>query len=330
MDRSQSPEELDANVVEESPLDENSVEESFTLSSILEATKGLLKKEGLTSDTQSRIDSTIEEISDPETKAKLTKLYIRILGLESEIQSEKHNAVLEITQEADIPPSLLEKAFALHNMTGDIEALREANTEMHREGEKRLEDFIKGLQQPYNLLSLTPDLSEGQLRTRVAILDELYSAFKDSSLPDRDKIESVLSEMFGLVQIPNEVQDYLDVVARKDVSDKKEGAENINRIFLGGELRPRVIKITKERHDIDFTSILKLMRDMHSAALHFNHGEQPDGDIQTDFVFNDMTIYKDSEGNYKRMVRQEFAEGQTIKELSPASTATKIVSSSIW
>ncbi|MDD5290519.1 MAG: hypothetical protein PHZ04_00170 [Patescibacteria group bacterium] len=272
------------------------------------------KQEGLSAETKEAMQRNIEEIENPETREKLLGLFTRIIGYDQEIEAEKHGEMMEISEETDIPPHLLEKALAA-SQSGTVEGLRAELLEKHREGEGKLENFIAKSKQPYNLLYIDKNISPEEIKERIAVLDELYKEFKGASLADRTRMEEVMVEMFGIPTIAEDVQNYLDEVAGQEATVKSEGAENKNSIFLGKELRPQVIKITKERHDVDFASVLKLMREMHAISLRLDHEQPEGGNVKTGIVFNDMTIYKDKEGNYKRMVRQDYAKGQTVKEL---------------
>jgi len=187
--------------------------------------------------------------------------------------------------------------------------------ERHQQGEKKLDDFINEAKQPFNLLSIDKNISKKQLEQRLALLDLFYEEYTNANLEQRDEMEATMIEMFGIPTITEEIQKYLDEIAEYEDTTHSEGAENKNLIYLGSGLRPQVIKLSKERHDVDFSSVLKLMRNMHAISLRLDHEADTDDNVSIDISFKDMTIFKDQEGNYKRMVRQKYAPGTSIKEL---------------
>jgi hypothetical protein len=134
--------------------------------------------------------------------------------------------------------------------------------------------------------------------------------------------------MFGVPQITPEASGYLAHLDVLDSTLKSEGAENENLLFAKHENKSlmfeeeggaaQVLKISKARHNIDFTSMLKLMKNMHILMLWFNKDlDTPSGQkVQVKFVADDMLIYKDEDTNYKRMIRQPYAKGTPVKGLS--------------
>jgi len=292
----------------ESGEERESIQE--VISSISERTEA-----GLSIEVKETMEKNIEEITDPETREKLLGLFTRIIGYDHEVEEQAHEAINEISEEADIPPHLLE--IACHASKSGGKDLENEVLERHRAGEEQLERFISQAKQPYNLLYIDKNISKDQIEERIAVLDKLYEEFKGASLADRTRMEEVMVSMFGIPTITEDVQNYLDEVSEHKATLNPEGAENKNSIFLGKELRPQVIKITKERHDVDFVSVLKLMREMHAISLRLDHEQPKDDNVKTGIEFNNMTIYKDKDGNYKRMVCQDYAQGQTIKELPP-------------
>ncbi|MBU0722009.1 hypothetical protein KKA93_00940 [Patescibacteria group bacterium] len=270
--------------------------------------------------TESSVDSEIlkkmqkrfEGISDPEAQEKLAKVFSQILGCGHAIEEEKHEAIQKIVQESNIPAHLLQKAMDATGIENQ-EKLSEHLFEKHGEKEKELENFIKKAKQPFNFLYIDQSIPKEEIQKRMDVLEILYKEFDNASMSDKNKMEELMIKMFGVPTIPNDVEKYLNELQEDEAVVQSEGAENKNSIFLGSELRPQIIKTTKGRHDVDFTSVLKLMRNMHVLLLRMNH--EPIDNIDIDFAFKDMTIYKDGEENYKRMVRQDYAPGQTIKEL---------------
>jgi hypothetical protein len=193
------------------------------------------------------------------------------------------------------------------------QALEEANLE------KKLDGFLDSAKKPYNLLYIDPNISKPALEERMVLLGILYRAFKSASLKDRSRLEPVISKMFGIPQMPDDISDYLEALHSHPDTKLSAGAENVNMIFNNSAGLKQVIKQTKNRHETDFSSVLKLMYDMHAIALRFNHEpvseNKDDNNVEINLSFKDMVVFKDRDGKYRRMVRQNFAGGRSIKDL---------------
>lgn len=266
--------------------------------------------------TDKKIRDLIGGIDDETAREVLVKIFSQIYGVEAEIAATKNEAISGLVDATEISAEIIRDVFSQ-------EGAKEKDDELshQREGRRKLNEFVLEVKQPYNLFYVDKNLSRSQLEQRCALLDELYGTFKGLNFTDKDAMEKVLVQMFDVPVITEEAQNYLDqleALSHKDTTGDhrfSQGAENKNFIYQGKELESQVIKITKGRHDTDFTSIIKLMRDMHYLALHFNEQESDDKNVQIDATFDDMIIYRDESGNYKRLVRQKFAKGVTIKDL---------------
>ncbi len=263
-----------------------------------------------------KIRESIGGVNDENAREVLSRLYSQIYGVEAEIRAVKNEAVLDLADEIDVPAHALKDGFFQDKtVSRDEQILRQ------REGRRKLDEFVLEAKQSYNLFYVDTNLSSSQLEERCALLDSLYATFKGLNFVDKNAMEKVLVQMFDVPVITEEAQNYLDeleALSREDLNGDyqfSQGAENKNFIYQGKELQSQVIKITKGRHDVDFTSIIKLMRDMHYLALHFNKQEPKDKNVQVDATFDDMIVYRDQSGHYKRLVRQKFAEGVAIKDL---------------
>ena len=139
-------------------------------------------------------------------------------------------------------------------------------------------------------------------------------------------MEELINRMFGTQVIPKNVQDYLDHVGSLDSTVKSAGAENTNMIFVKHENvsmthdnrgKAEVLKVSKGRHDIDFTSILKLMRNMHILMLKLNEDvKSPNKQtVKIRLVADNMAIYMDQDRHYKRIIKQPFAQGRPAQEV---------------
>ncbi len=185
--------------------------------------------------------------------------------------------------------------------------------------EKKLDVFLNSAKKPYNLLYIDPCISKPVLEERMVLLGILYRAFKSASLGDRSSLEPVIIKMLGIPQMPDEVGNYLEVLHSHPDTKLSAGAENVNMIFNDSSGLKQVIKQTKNRHETDFSSVLKLMYDMHAIALRFNHEpvseNVSDNNVEINLSFKDMVVFQDRDGKYRRMVRQNFAGGISIKEL---------------
>ncbi|MBW3011263.1 hypothetical protein KY326_03525, partial [Candidatus Woesearchaeota archaeon] len=245
------------------------------------------------------------DVTNPILASRLGIIYQDILELEQDIRSTSWQD--ETLRET--PPSGLE----------EIVGVAEKN--------RVLEGFVGRQKRPNNLFYVDFSLSKEQMEQRAKLLDKLYRVYQKASSTERTQIEAVINNLFNIEVIPDEVQEYFDYIENHEATQFSEGAENKNFIFLDADMNGRVFKISKERHDIDFTSLLKLMRDMHTVAKSLNdeleiearitskRTEKQTVKIQT--IFDDMIIYKDKDGNYKRLIRQEFAPGVSIKEMDP-------------
>ena len=222
------------------------------------------------------------------------------------------------------PPTDLIQDVMDEEMTYSEKDLREALEKRYKEYDngQRLDNYVKDQKSPNNLFYLDYTLSPNEMRQRIAILDRLYQLHKGSSVREKAIIEELVKNKFGIEQIPPPVQHQIASISNHRGTTHSEGAENKNSIYVDQNLEAKVIKETKGRHDFDFTSLLKLMRNMHQIALDLNKGiiietedkEQAIVRIQT--VFDDQVVHLDHEGNYKRMIRQKFAPGFTIKQIN--------------
>jgi hypothetical protein len=184
-------------------------------------------------------------------------------------------------------------------------------------GDRGLDVFMEGANKPYNLFYLDRNLSKEVLEERIAILDDIYNAYSRAEPDERAYLEELINRMFGIPKVSYPVESYLEHLDVVDSTSKSEGAENRNFLFKDGKDVPRVLKISKGRHDIDFTSMLKLMRNMHTLMLSLNKDlETPKGQkLEVRLVADDMLVYKDSDTNYKRIIRQPYAQGTPVKQI---------------
>ncbi len=223
------------------------------------------------------------------------------------------------SKDEGIPAMIIDSAlkkFSIHS-EGELREMVQSRAQSNRQGEHDLEAFAQGIKRPYNLLYIDSNLSRKQLESRLKMLSDLYFEYTSLDMRERNQMEQVLCEMFGMPAMTVDVQSYLDTLESDDLTAKSQGAENTNLIFMDSNMEPKVIKRSKGRHSIDFTSILKLMYNMHAMALHFNEEPSTAENVKINASYRDMMIYKNKEGKYERMVRQEFAEGILIKELDP-------------
>ncbi len=261
------------------------------------------------------VDDIIEGIKNPEIKDRLANLHADLIGVEQEINDTTHDAVAEIAKEHDLPPYLLEKLRDARTAEEIENGLEEWVKKEHAEGMGMLREFLAKNNKPQNLFHLNQDMSEEMLLERYALLDGLYGIFQDTPMSDRGRVEEAINRMFDIQTIPSELEEYLQRVADDEATVHSEGAENRNIIYVGDNFSPEVVKQSKGRHDMDYTSILKLMREMHAFSLHFNHAHQSEN-IKIHAAFEDMSVYLDRDGNYKRMVKQEYAPGQSMNTIS--------------
>lgn len=271
----------------------------------------------LPSNIDQKIPDIIDGIEDSEARQKLTDLYTHIIGLEACALEESNSALTDLSSATGVPREFLMSALSVdkNEMSLDDTEIQKA-----REGSAKLEKFLKDCHQPYNLFYLDKNLSAKDLLERAQLLDSLYVSFKEMSFKDRDLAEAVLNQMFDIKTIDNDAQNYLDQRemlsrATNDNHRFSEGAENKNLIHPGQDYETEVVKISKGRHDQDFISVIKLMRDMHYLTLHFDKGNKENSDINVNVDFDDMTIYRDAQGNYKRLIRQDFAAGRSLKDM---------------
>lgn len=236
----------------------------------------------------------------------LMSLYERIHSLE---KSGKNPHAKKAKGREESPQDLAER------ISSDEDILKKAR------GEKALQAFLKAVDRPYNLFYIDRNLSKEELEERIAILDQLYAMYKDAPIDERYLMEELINRIFGTLQITDEAQAYMDHLDQLDSTKKSAGAENRNLIFQRHENRslmfedrraePRVLKISKARHDIDFTSMLKLARNMHVMMLRCNNDV---GNLRIRMLSDNITICKDKDTNYKRLVSQPYAKGIPAQE----------------
>lgn len=260
--------------------------------------------------------------ASPEAYQQLTGLYQRIIALDQQA-GEGEARIMRESKLGKVPFSVLRKtygAFVLEHEDMSAKERKESfwNGVAEREGEngwEQLSEFVEAARKPYNLFSLDKEHSVLEVEERYAILNQLYEMFNAAPLSERDALEQSITEMFGIPQMPPELETYLARLDDGDSVIRAAGAENKNSIFFDkGQPDVRVLKLTKGRHDVDFTSLIKLMRDMHGVASELNV-DLPDAGVRIQTAFNDMTVFRDGEGHYKRLVRQDFAPGTSMNEL---------------
>lgn len=268
-------------------------------------------------------DQQIKEMpldEDAEARKVLEREMCRYIAGGQEIAAEAHECLQAIAKENNIPLYLLEPPYG--EIYGELDGeervpdLTKDLVEKHAAGEKELETFVDDLKNnPDNLLYIDHSLTREQIQSRMEKLAIFYNEYQAANPQKRNEIEKQLVEQFGIKMIPQAAQNYLDTLSQHQATRHSQGAENKNMLFLSSELRPQVIKITKDRHDVDFTSVLKLMYNMHALALRFNHEASGADNVSINVLFDDMVVYRDQQNNYKRMVRQRYAPGQPIKKI---------------
>jgi hypothetical protein len=261
------------------------------------------------------LDSDIDIVRNERVREALGKEIFKYVAYNQEILVEAYKGLRDVAKENNIPVSLLLPSVKGFLTDDKILGLKEELVKRHAEGEERLEDFVNKQKNPYNFLYVDRLLSKEQLEERMSELTFLQEEYISADRTKRNELEGLIIEMFGIKKIPKDLEKYLNEVAKNEATLHSQGVENKNLLFLGSEMRPQVIKTSLNRHDVDFTSVLKLMYNMHALALRFNYESSGADNVEIDLAFDDMIIYMDQEGNYKRMVRQKYAPGQTVKEL---------------
>ncbi len=168
-----------------------------------------------------------------------------------------------------------------------------------------------------NLLHLDRSLTTQQLEERIRILDRLCFVYQHQHGNGRNAefIKNALTAQFNIPTIPKEVEAELSQLESR--CHKKGGAENKNIFYRKNGKYPAVLKITKERHDDDFYSVLKLMRNMHVMALRLNR-DVPGEAFRAEVAFEDMAVYRDEHDKFKRIIRQPYASGTPVQQLPDA------------
>lgn len=150
-------------------------------------------------------------------------------------------------------------------------------------------------------------------------LEELLAQFEQATLEERTELEQNTPELAAIVTITPEATAYLQRVRGDAGTDVQAGAENENYIYTDEAGERRVIKMSKERHDYDAISVLKLMRNMCALELferqYPSFGTMQTGRMKIDMLYDDMMVFKDEQGHYKRMIRQRFVEGASVGQM---------------
>ncbi len=182
--------------------------------------------------------------------------------------------------------------------------------------EKELKDFVEDAKKRDGVFHLDKSLSIEQLETKLGELEGLIEEFEKGDTQKRTELEGRVLD--SVPEIPPQAQDFLDSL---HLMPTKEGAENKSYFLSDKESgEERVVKLSKSRHDADFGSVLKLMRNMFALELFQKKQEAgefmslQDGNMKLEVLFDSITIYRDKAGNYKRLIEQPFAEGKPIKE----------------
>jgi DNA-binding TFAR19-related protein (PDSD5 family) len=245
-------------------------------------------------------------IMNSDVRERLKKILEKINNRRELDPQVAQRAVKELVSVGDVPPRLAEMVVIRRDS-----GISSEDIDRYRIGEVALERFMDASSKPYNLFHFDRNLPADELAARQEDLEELYALYQEAPLVDRTKIEELTIDACSVPEIPSDVQTYLDQI-RKDLPEDKKpgGAENVNLILTDSLARQKVLKMSKDRHEADFSSVLWLMRNMYAFSKRFNGN-------QAELLFNDMKIYRDYEGKYKRLVRQDFAAGSAIKDLNP-------------
>ncbi len=178
--------------------------------------------------------------------------------------------------------------------------------------------FIAAAKNESNIFWLDKNLPTEKLKQRIQRLEKLLEKLEKASSEERLALEKT-SELGRIPQITLAAEDYIDELSLAESTEKTEGAENKNLIFVDSAGDKKVLKISKGRHDQDVVSIVKLMRNM--CALELFERRQKDfmslqeGEINISVLFDNIIIYRDAEGNYKRVIDQPFAKGKPVGKL---------------
>jgi hypothetical protein len=192
----------------------------------------------------------------------------------------------------------------------------QSSVEQGEQSKQEFRSFVQGAKSEENLFYLDKELTLEELRERFQQFNQLLERFEKASFGEREEIEK--SDLFS--QIPTitaDAQSYLTELRSDPNTEITAGAENENYIYTEGEQK-KVIKVSKERHDYDVASVIKLMRNMY--ALQLFEKECPafmslqEGNIDIKVMFENIVVYKDAEGKYKRIIEQPFADGEPIKK----------------
>ena len=187
-----------------------------------------------------------------------------------------------------------------------------------KESELNFSNFIKEVKTSDSVFWLDKELSIEEIEERKCRLEELLAKMEKAS-PAQRKILEQESELSRIPSITEEARVYLNALEKDPETEQTEGAENKNLIFVNSAGEKRVLKVSKGRHDQDPISIVKLMRNMCALELFERQQKEfmslQEGEININVLFDNIVIYRDAEGNYKRMIDQPFAKGESVGRL---------------
>lgn len=209
----------------------------------------------------------------------------------------------------DVGPSMFEKKTKpLPNA--------EVSKERESSSDRTLDNFFSDINTPSNAFYIDKKMETNDLEQKMMELESLLSQLEEASFAERDVIERESSLLAQIPSITEDVRGFLEQRKNDPNTIMKEGAENESYISFNGEEKS-VVKVSKERHDYDVVSVVKLMRNMCALELFQRNRKDfmslEEGNMDIEVVFDNIAIVKDEEGRYKRIITQPFIEVDSIK-----------------
>lgn len=196
-----------------------------------------------------------------------------------------------------------------------------------------LDNYFNEIATPENVFCFDKTMKTKDLETRMQELEVLLAKLENASSAERAKIQAEDPLICAIPDFSADVTSYLEDKALDSSVQVKEGAENKSYIYYDDGAK-RVIKVSKERHDYDLISVVKLMRNMYALELFERNQDSfmsfEEGDISIDVVFDQIIIAKDDQGRYKRIITQPFVEAGSIKEEMASQNAETVEFRQAW
>ncbi len=179
---------------------------------------------------------------------------------------------------------------------------------------KELMNFINNSQNKFILSQeKIQRLSDKELNKKLFEIWNLLDKYENSTENDRKKIREITHKLPNFYELPKNIQEIIKYwISDKNSFASSQWAENINQLKITWE----VYKLTKNRHDNDYFSILQLVKFMLSLEKDFRDEnkklKKQWKNIEIKNANEWIIFYTDENWNYKRLIKQSLAPWESV------------------